>query len=172
MLNDLELAAENATEEGKLELRLWLRMLSTTKLISQELRRRLRTEFDATLPQFDVLSQLYREPDGLRLGELSQRTMVTNGNVTGLVERLENDGMLIRTRLGDDRRVTVAKLTDKGRMVFGKMAQAHENWLRELMKDLDPIVLRGLYAYFGDIKNGALGQMTASDAVDAGGPEE
>ncbi len=92
---DLEIIAQGGA--GKPELRLWLRMLSTTKLISQEIRRRLRAEFGATLPQFDLLAQLYREREGLRLGELSKRTMVTNGNVTGLVERLEADGLVKRT---------------------------------------------------------------------------
>lgn len=88
---DLEIIVQGAQEGKKQELRLWLRMLSTTKLVSQEIRRRLRNEFGATLPQFDLMAQLYRERDGLRLGELSKRTMVTNGNVTGLVERLETD---------------------------------------------------------------------------------
>lgn len=93
---DMEIIVHGTQEGKKPELRLWLRMLSTTKLISQEIRRRLRTEFGATLPQFDLLAQLYREKDGLRLGELSRRTMVTNGNVTGLVERLEGDGLIVR----------------------------------------------------------------------------
>ncbi len=80
---DLEAIISDTQDGKKQELRLWLRLLSTTKLISQEIRRRLRREFGATLPQFDLLSQLYRETDGLRLGELSKRTMVTNGNITG-----------------------------------------------------------------------------------------
>jgi len=79
---DLEILARNARRGEKTQLRLWL--LSITKMLSQEMRRRLRAEFDRTLPQFDLLAQLYREPDGLRLGELSRRTMVTNGNITGL----------------------------------------------------------------------------------------
>nr|WP_245295533.1 MarR family transcriptional regulator [Xaviernesmea rhizosphaerae] len=141
------------TQEGKKqELRLWLRLLSTTKLISQEIRRRLRREFGATLPQFDILSQLYRENDGLRLGELSKRTMVTNGNITGLVERLETEGLLVRERLPDDRRVIVACLTDKGRTTFQAMAEAHENWLKDMMADVDPIVISGLLTHVGQVK--------------------
>jgi len=123
---------------GKQELRVWLRMLSTTKLVSQEIRRRLRAEFGATLPQFDLLAQLDREPEGLRLGEISKRTMVTNGNITGLVERLEADGLVSRETPGDDRRVTVARLTGEGRRVFAEMAAVHETWVRELMADIDP----------------------------------
>ena len=112
-------------------------MLSITKMISQEVRRRLRVEFHATLPQFDLLAQLYRERDGLRLGELSRRTMVTNGNITGLVDRLEADGLIARENLDGDRRVTVAKLTKRGRETFAVMAKAHEGWLRDLMSDVD-----------------------------------
>lgn len=126
---------------GKQELRVWLRMLSTTKLVSQEIRRRLRAEFGATLPQFDLLAQLDREPEGLRLGEISKRTMVTNGNITGLVERLEADGLVSRETPGDDRRVTVARLTDEGRRVFAEMAAVHETWVRELMADIDQAAL-------------------------------
>ena len=134
---DLEILARSARAGERTQLRLWLRMLSITKMISQEIRRRLRTEFDATLPQFDLLAQLYREPDGLRLGELSRRTMVTNGNITGLADRLEADGLIRREALDGDRRVTVAKLTPRGRQTFAEMARAHEGWLGELMADVD-----------------------------------
>ncbi|OLP53848.1 MarR family transcriptional regulator [Rhizobium rhizosphaerae] len=149
---DLEAVVHDTQEGKKQELRLWLRLLSTTKLISQEIRRRLRREFGATLPQFDILSQLYRENDGLRLGELSKRTMVTNGNITGLVERLETEGLLVRERLPDDRRVIVACLTDKGRTTFQAMAEAHENWLKDMMADVDPIVISGLLTHVGQVK--------------------
>jgi DNA-binding MarR family transcriptional regulator len=131
-------------EDRKKELKVWLRLLSTTKLISQEIRRRLRTEFGATLPQFDLLAQLHREPEGLRLGELSKRTMVTNGNITGLVERLEGDGLVARETPGDDRRVTVARLTEAGRSAFEKMASVHETWLQELMGDVDQTTFTAL----------------------------
>ncbi|MDB5525081.1 MAG: MarR family transcriptional regulator [Rhizobium sp.] len=141
---DLEIIVQDTQEGKKPELRLWLRMLSTTKLISQEIRRRLRTEFGATLPQFDLLAQLYREKDGLRLGELSKRTMVTNGNVTGLVERLEGDGLIVRETPHGDRRVTVAKLTRKGEDSFSAMAKAHEGWLRDMMADVEPAAIKVL----------------------------
>lgn len=152
---DLEIVVSDAQDGKKQELRLWLRMLATTRLISQEIRRRLRREFGATLPQFDLLAQLYREPDGLRLGELSSRTMVTNGNVTGLVERLENDGMVLRQQLKEDRRVTVAQLTNKGRLHFQVMAEAHEGWLKEMMAEVDPIVIAGLLKHVGNVKESA-----------------
>ncbi|RFB75641.1 MarR family winged helix-turn-helix transcriptional regulator [Methylovirgula sp. 4M-Z18] len=166
MSNDLEAIVAGTQEGKKLELRLWLRLLSTTRLISQEIRQRLRNEFNTTLPQFDVLSQLYRQPDGLRLGEISQLTMVTNGNITALVERLEAEGMLVRERLGQDRRVTVARLTPQGREIFGRMARAHENWLKELLADVDPIVLAGLLTHVGQVKSSTAKYMSKSGSSD------
>jgi DNA-binding MarR family transcriptional regulator len=151
--HDLEAVVSNAQEGKKLELRLWLRLLSTTKLISQEVRRRLRLEFGATLPQFDLMAQLYREKDGLRLGELSSRTMVTNGNVTGLVERLEADGFVVRTRLDNDRRVTVAHLSPKGKTSFESMARAHEKWLKEMVEEVDSASISSTLMHLGRVKS-------------------
>jgi DNA-binding MarR family transcriptional regulator len=131
-------------EGNKSELRVWLRMLSVTKLVSQEIRRRLRSEFGVTLPQFDLMAQLYREPGGLRLGEISKRTMVTNGNITGLVVRLEQEGLIRRETPGDDRRVKVARLTTKGSEAFVEMAKQHQAWLKELMEDVDESTLSAL----------------------------
>ncbi len=160
---DLELVASDAQEGKKQELKLWLRLLATTKLMSQEIRRRLRREFGATLPQFDLLAQLYREKDGLRLGELSSRTMVTNGNVTGLVERLEADGTVIRERLEDDKRVTVARLTEKGRVYFEGMAEAHERWIKEMMAEVEPAVLKRLLAELGQVKESVQRHLSEED---------
>jgi len=160
---DLEFIVRDTQAGKKPELRLWLRMLSTTKLVSQEIRRRLRTEFGATLPQFDLLAQLYREKQGLRLGELSKRTMVTNGNVTGLVERLEADGLIVRETPEGDRRVTVAKLTRRGHDVFGAMAKAHEGWLRDMMADVDPDVVDTLLEDMNLVKQSVSNHLSGSD---------
>jgi DNA-binding MarR family transcriptional regulator len=159
---DLEVIVRDTQEGKKPELRLWLRMLSTTRLVSQEIRRRLRSEFGATLPQFDLLAQLYREKDGLRLGELSKRTMVTNGNVTGLVERLEADGLILRETPLGDRRVTVAKLTRRGQEVFGVMARAHEGWLRDMMADVDPAIVASLLEDMNLVKQSASNHLSGS----------
>ncbi len=163
MAVDLEIIVNDTQDGKKQELRLWLRMLSTTKLISQEIRRRLRNEFGATLPQFDLMSQLYRESDGLRLGELSKRTMVTNGNITGLVERLELDGLVVRETPDGDRRVTVAKLTKKGAETFATMADTHEGWLRDMMADVDPDMIRELLVNIGRVKTSARNHLSAGD---------
>jgi DNA-binding MarR family transcriptional regulator len=135
---DLEIVIGEASADRKVDLRLWLRLLSTVTLITNEVRRRLRDQFDITLPQFDMLAQLDREPAGLRLGELSRRMMVTNGNTTGLLDRLVADGLVVREIAPADRRVTYARLTAKGRTKFRRYAKAHESWVRELLADVDP----------------------------------
>lgn len=157
---DLEFLVQGTQDGKKLELRLWLRTLATTRLISAEIRRRLRAEFGTTLPQFDVLAQLYRQREGLRLGELSKRTMVSNGNVTGLVERLEAEGLVIRETLENDRRVTVARLTDLGFLQFTQMARAHENWLREMMANVDSKTLKLMLSQMNEIKGSVAANST------------
>ena len=91
---DAETKVAERPADHKTELRLWLRLLTCTTLIESEVRRRLREEFDITLPRFDLMAQLDRAPDGMTLGELSQRMMVSNGNITGLVERLVEQGLI------------------------------------------------------------------------------
>jgi len=118
------------------ELRLWLRLLTCTTLIEGEVRRRLRQEFDVTLPRFDLLAQLDKAPSGMTLGELSQRMMVSNGNVTGLSERLVALGLLDRRQSRSDRRAQLVRLTPEGRRVFRTMARAHAGWIAEIFSHL------------------------------------
>ncbi len=160
---DIEILVHGTRKGQKTQLRLWLRMLSITKLVSQEIRRRLRAEFDATLPQFDLMAQLFREPDGLRLGEISRRTMVTNGNITGLADRLEADGLIQREALHGDRRVTVAKLTPRGRETFAVMAKTHEGWLRELMGDVEDATLDEALGLLAQVKTSASRRLAAHE---------
>ena len=162
-LADLESLVRGAPRGRHMQLRMWLRMLAITKTITQEIRRRLRADFDVTLPQFDILAQLDREPDGLRLGELSRRTMVTNGNVTGLVDRLVADGLIVRETLGGDRRVTVAKLTKRGATIFAGMAEAHEGWLRDMLADVDAATRKTLLADMGAVKASVGAHLSGSD---------
>jgi DNA-binding MarR family transcriptional regulator len=119
------------------ELRLWLRLLTCTTMIGDEVRRRLREQFDTTLPRFDVLAQLDKMPDGMTLGELSQRMMVTNGNVTGLIDRLMTEGLVARRASPKDRRVQIVKLTAAGRRAFRGMAHANGEWISHIFADLD-----------------------------------
>jgi DNA-binding MarR family transcriptional regulator len=132
---DAESVLAGADHAHKSELRLWLRLLSVTNLIAAEIRRNLRQSFNVTLPQFDLLAQIEREPNGLRLGELSQRMMVTNGNVTGLVDKLIEQGFVIREPAPEDRRAMIVRMTKAGASLFAVMARAHEEWLTRLMAD-------------------------------------
>src|SRR5581483_6666361 len=120
------------------ELRLWLRMLTCTTLIENEVRRRLRDHFDITLPRFDLLAQLERTPNGLTLGELSQRMMVSNGNITGLVDRLAAQGLIARKPSPKDRRVQIVSLTAAGRRFFRIMARENAEWVGEIFSGLSP----------------------------------
>jgi DNA-binding MarR family transcriptional regulator len=122
--------------DSHMGLRLWLRLLTTTNLVQTELRRRLRTEFDTTLPRFDLMAQLERHPEGLRMTELSRRLMVTGGNVTGITDQLEKEGLVTRDTDPDDRRSTAVRLTPEGRAAFDRMAAAHEQWVVEMFGGL------------------------------------
>src|SRR5215469_6762978 len=119
---DAETKAIERPGDHKNELRLWLRLLSCTTLIENEIRRRLRDQFDITLPRFDLMAQLDKAPGGMKLGELSQRLMVSNGNITGLVDRLLAQGLLDRQPAPNDRRAQLVRLTPEGRRNFRAMA--------------------------------------------------
>lgn len=126
-------AAEPASKQ---RLRLWLRMLRTTRSLEATVRERLRAEFDTTLPRFDVLAGLFRSENGLTMTELSRALMVSNGNVTGIVDRLVSDGMVVRVPIEGDRRATRVAMTNKGRESFAEMAAAHETWINEMLAPL------------------------------------
>ncbi|KQT44604.1 transcriptional regulator [Aureimonas sp. Leaf454] len=134
------------------ELRLWLRLLTCTHMIEAEIRRRLRDGFDMTLPRFDLMAQLERAKDGILLGELSRRMMVTNGNITGLVERLVQEGLVNRTVDPEDRRAARVSLTVEGRDAFARMAKAHGDWLAEMMEGFDGQRQGALWAELGELK--------------------
>ncbi len=132
------LRASAASVAGKARLRLWIRLLRVTRLLDGELRERLRREFDATLPRFDVMAALYRAPEGMIMSEVSRFLLVSNGNVTGIVSRLVGDGLVLRAQRRDDRRTSIVRLTKKGRDRFEEMAAAHESWVDELLGGMTP----------------------------------
>jgi DNA-binding MarR family transcriptional regulator len=136
VLLDAETKVTERPGDHKSELRLWLRLLTCTTLIEGEIRRRLRQDFDVTLPRFDLMAQLDKAPSGMTLGELSQRMMVSNGNVTGLSERLVALGLLDRRQSSSDRRAQLVSLTAEGRRAFRAMARAHAGWIAEIFSDL------------------------------------
>jgi DNA-binding MarR family transcriptional regulator len=127
------LPANRREADSKARLRLWIRLLRATRLIESEARERLKAQFDATLPRFDVMAALYRKPDGMLMSEISRFLMVSNGNVTGIVDRLVSDGLVVRSQRDGDRRTSFVRLTRKGRAAFADMAAAHERWIDELL---------------------------------------
>lgn len=127
----------SAATLSKQRLRLWLQLLKTSRHIETQLRNKLRTEFNTTLPRFDVMSALERTPSGLKMSELSEQLMVSNGNVTGIIDRLEKDGLVERISVDGDRRATRVLLSTTGKQDFSVMASAHEAWVDELMQAMD-----------------------------------
>jgi DNA-binding MarR family transcriptional regulator len=121
---------------SKQSLRLWIKLLSCAMVVEKRLRARLDEDFDTTLPRFDVLAALERHAAGLKMSALSESLMVSNGNVTGVVTRLIEDGLVTRTVDEEDRRSATVRLTRKGRDAFLKMAAAHEQWMDEMFADL------------------------------------
>lgn len=138
--------------EDHQDLRLWLRMLTCCNLIETEIRGRLRREYDTTLPRFDLMAQLLRMPQGMKMSELSRHMMVTNGNITGITDQLEKEGMVQRTRNATDRRSSLIKLTSKGKREFTKMAQSHEQWIQSMFAGLSEPSREALFNALGELK--------------------
>jgi DNA-binding MarR family transcriptional regulator len=127
------LRARKLEADSKARLRLWIRLLRASRLIEGTARERLKLQFNATLPRFDVMAALYRKPDGMLMSEISRFLMVSNGNVTGIVDRLVAEGFVVRAQRNGDRRTSFISLTRKGRAAFADMAAAHERWIDELL---------------------------------------
>jgi DNA-binding MarR family transcriptional regulator len=149
---DAETKVEEAPGAHGGDLRLWLRLFTCATLVENEVRRRLRQEFDFTLPRFDLLAQLERAEDGMVLGEISKRMMVSPGNLTDMVERMVEAGYVSRTPLASDRRVQIVALTVWGRGEFRRIADRHSEWIGKLFAGLPPAEGAALTAELGKLK--------------------
>jgi len=138
--------------DSKQSLRLWLRLLSCSTAIEKKARQMLVERFDTTLPRFDVMAALDREPEGLTMSGLSEHLLVSNGNVTAIVARLVEDGLVTRTQDRADRRVLRVKLTARGRREFHLWATAHEAWIEQLLADLADAEIAHLLAGLNRVK--------------------
>ena len=161
---DVETKVAERPHDHKDELRLWLRLFACKEVIEGEVRRRLRDTFDVTLPRFDLMSQLYRAPKPMTLGELSQRLMVSNGNVTGLVDRLVEQGLLSRRPSPRDRRAQLVSLTAEGRRFFRAMARANGDWIADMLADVSSDEIETLLLLLAKTK------ASARKAIGNGGP--
>ena len=145
---------------NKQRLRLWIRLLRTARAIEAKLRERLRVEFATTLPQFDVMAALARKNTGMTMTELSRFLMVSNGNVTGIIDRLVADKLVLRTAPAEDRRAFIVRLTPKGAAHFARIARAHESWVDKLLAEFGnaetDAMIRHLDGLAGRIRNGGL----------------
>ena len=149
---DAETVVLERPRDHKAELRLWLRLLTCTTLVEDNIRARLRGTFDVTLPRFDLMAQLHKARDGLTLSQLSSRMMVSNGNLTALVERLVEAGQLERRVTALDRRVVNVRLTDAGERAFAAMAERHEDWVADLFSGLGATEIEQLMTLLGKLK--------------------
>jgi DNA-binding MarR family transcriptional regulator len=149
---DAETVVSERPRDHKHELRLWLRLLTCTTLVEDEIRGRLRQSFAVTLPRFDLMAQLHKTPEGLTLSQLSSRMMVSNGNLTALVERLVDAGQIERRASETDRRVVCVALTAAGESAFAVMAAEHEGWIADFFADLDQGEITQLMGLLGKLK--------------------
>ncbi|MGH3090192.1 MAG: MarR family winged helix-turn-helix transcriptional regulator [Rubrobacteraceae bacterium] len=137
-------------------LRLWLRTLTLTNVVEKRVRARLREEFDVTLPRFDVMAALHEAPGGMNMGEVSRRLMVSNGNVTGIMGRLEEEGLVHRRAKPGDRRTQIVQLTEAGRETFEAMAAAHSAWISSMFSTLTAEEVETLDRLLKNAKNSVL----------------
>jgi DNA-binding MarR family transcriptional regulator len=159
--SDLSAAADSrrtaAAAVDPLALRTWLRLLTCHNQVESDLRNRLRLGFDTTLPRFDLMAQLDRHPGGLKMRELSRLLMVTGGNVTGLADRLAQEGLIERRDDPRDRRAYSVSLTSKGREQFQAMAREHEQWVTRLFAGLSASEQQQLWTLLGKLKQSSSG---------------
>ena len=137
-------------------LKLWLRALTFTSMVEGRVRTALREEFEVTLPRFDVMAALYETPEGMSMGQVSRRLMVSNGNITGIVERLEREGLVRRRTRPEDRRSQLVQLTPDGHAAFEGMAGAHLGWISHMLSGLDREEAGQLHDLLGKAKRSVL----------------
>jgi DNA-binding MarR family transcriptional regulator len=156
---DMEARAHSEHPEA---LRLWLRLLTCTQIVEKQVRSQLREQFDTTLPRFDLMAQLERAPDGLKMNELSRRMMVTGGNVTGITDQLVTEGLVDRVDVEGDRRAYRVRLTPKGRKLFHDMAHQHESWIVDAFAGLTDKDIGILHKLLGKVKDHAQARADAA----------
>ncbi|MFT0851466.1 MarR family transcriptional regulator [Achromobacter sp. F4_2707] len=149
-----------ARPSNTLDLHLWLRLLTCSTLVENRVRSLMRSQFETTLPRFDLMAQLADAPRGLKMSELSRRMMVTNGNITGITDQLERDSLVERVKVDTDRRSCIIRLTAKGRQSFRSMANAYQNWVGESFQKMPLERRQLLFELLGELKAAGLADQT------------
>ncbi len=121
---------------SKRRLKMWIRLLGVTRAAEAELREFLRVRHDTTLPRFDVMAALYRRREAVSMSDLSRMLLVSNGNATAVVDRLESDDLVLRTQSETDRRTVFVALTPEGLAQFEGLAAEHEAEVDKLFSGL------------------------------------
>lgn len=150
------------TAEHPEALRLWLRLLTCTQLVEKQVRGGLREKFETTLPRFDLMAQLERAREGMKMNELSRRLMVTGGNITGITDQLVAEDLVERAPVPGDRRAYRVRLTAKGRRQFADMAHQHEAWVVDAFAGLSEKEVGTLHRLLGKVKQHTLSQALAT----------
>lgn len=155
-----------AGPSDELDLRLWLRMHTCATLVENRIRSQMRTTFDTTLPRFDLMAQLAVAPRGIKMSELSRRMMVTNGNITGITDQLERDGLVERIKVATDRRSCLIRLTARGRQSFRRMSSAYQDWVSDMFKGMPSDRQELLFELLGELKESGMAAMTPNATDD------
>ena len=137
----------------RMELRVWLRLITCFNLLDGAVRQSLHQSHATTLPRFDVLAQLYRTSAPMSMGELSRRLMVTNANITGLIDRLVGEELVERQPAPSDRRAQMVRLTPAGKAAFHGMAPVHQKWIHGMLEGLGRDELEALHDLLGKLKD-------------------
>lgn len=133
-------------------LRLWLRLNSCNNQVQNYIREKMRQEFNLTLPRFDLMAQLIGHKNGLKMGEISERLMVSNGNTTSIVLQLEKDGLVERLINQEDRRSTLIRLTTKGTKLHNKINKSYVQWLEDIFATVSTAQYKRLHKDLSDLK--------------------
>ena len=139
------------SEDDRSGVRIWLRLFSCATAIEKQVQRRF-AEHGTTLARFDLLAALDRADEGMAMSALSRALLVSNGNVTQLVQKLTKDGLVRIALAPADRRVSIVRLSPKGRAEFAALAAAHRSWIDGLLGAMDGEARERLYAALGELK--------------------
>lgn len=147
------MADNDGVTAGRLDLRMWVRLLGCAKIIEKRLRRNFQEQFDTTLPRFDVMASLDRTPEGQNMGTLSRALLVSNGNVTAIVRQLQDQAMVVSRPDPQDGRSAIVSLTPQGKAAFATMAAAHHQWVRDALCDFPAQQQEQLLTLLTDLKS-------------------
>ncbi|MGH7462883.1 MAG: MarR family winged helix-turn-helix transcriptional regulator [Longimicrobiales bacterium] len=143
-----------ASADSKNSLRVWLYLLKCVKHLEQEMSVRFRTRFGSSLARFDVLAHLDRAGnEGLSTSQLAARLLASKGNITRLLDRMKQDGLISRSDHVHDRRVSTIRLSVRGAELFRRMAPEHETWSHQVLAELTPVEKEELVALLRRVRD-------------------